>query len=356
VFHLEDLGWGPFFQQQLNSEPNTDLVPARVAEEMKGAYRVITQAGLLLATASGRLNHDVITRDGLPAVGDWVLARPVPGEERAVIHQVLRRRTKLSRRAPGEQTAEQIIAANVDTVFLVASLNREFNIRRIERYLTVIWESGAQPVVLLNKADLREDAESLLSNVQSDAIGVPAFLTSGVNGDGIQSLREQIRAGETAVFVGSSGVGKSTLINYLLEDQTQAVREVRSDDRGRHTTTSRQMIVLPGGGVIIDTPGLRELQLWDAEAGIERAFADVESLAQQCAFKNCRHTTEPGCAVTGAIDDGTLDEARFRSYRKLEREQGYVARKQDKSLEIAEKKRWKRIHVANRQRMKLRGR
>ena len=194
MFTLEDLGWGPFFQQQLNSDEPSGLIPGRVAEELKGAYRIATASGLLLASASGRLTHDAVTRDDLPAAGDWVLARVAPGDERAVIHRVLERRTKLSRKAPGEGVAEQIIAANVDTVFLVASLNREFNVRRIERYLAVIWESGATPVVLLNKADLYDDPDGAQAEVESSAPGVAVHLTSGVTGAGVDAIRDAHRA------------------------------------------------------------------------------------------------------------------------------------------------------------------
>ncbi len=356
MFRLEDLGWGPHFQQQLHSEETVALVPARVAEEHKGTYRIYFEAGPTLATLAGRLTHEARTRDELPAVGDWVLARPLPGEERAIIHRLLDRRTKLSRKTAGERTAEQLLAANVDTVFLVASLNQEFNLRRIERYLTVIWESGARPVVVLNKADLCEP-DALRTEAESIAPGVPVHLTSASLARGVDELRRYVGTGQTAVFVGSSGVGKSSLINCLLEQPLQAVREVRAGDgRGRHATTSRQMILLPAGGIVIDTPGLRELQLWDAKAGLGRAFADIDTLASDCAFSDCRHEREPGCAVLRAVKEGGLDDARIHSYRKLEREQSYVARKQDRFLQLDEKKKWKRIHQDNRRRMRLRGR
>ena len=357
MLQLENLGWGPFFQQQLNSAEAEDLLPARIAEELKGTYRIYAECGPMLATTCGRLAHVVVTRDDLPAVGDWVLARPLLAEERAVIHRVLERRTKLSRKMAGERTTEQILAANVDTVFLVASLNQEFNPRRIERYLTVIWESGARPVVVLNKADLCDRPDAVLAEVESVAPGVPAHLTSAVGGDGLAALRRHLQQGETAVFVGSSGVGKSSLINCLLGQPSQIVQQIRhADGRGRHTTTSRQLLIAPTGGIIIDTPGLRELQLWDAEAGLARAFADISSLASSCAFSDCKHSTEPACAVLQALEEGTLDKARISNYRKLEKEQAHIERKQNKSLEIAEKKRWKRIHMDNRQRMRLRGR
>ena len=362
MFRLEDLGWGPFFQQQLNNGDAPELVPARVAEEAKGACRAVTEAGALLATVSGRLRHEALTREQLPATGDWVLLVRVDASS-AVIHRVLERRTKLSRkiasgaeRRSGGRTEEQILAANVDTVFVVAALNRDFNPRRLERYLAAVWESGARPVVVLNKADLHDDLPQAVREAKALSPGVEVIATSILTGEGIDVMRATLRSGETAVFVGSSGVGKSSLINRLLDNDTLTVRGIRDDGRGRHTTTSRQLLMLPGGGVVIDTPGLRELTLWDADAGLERAFADVDSFVQQCAFRDCRHTGEPGCAVLEAIDEGKLPDERFANYRKLEREREFLARRQDKALEIAERKRWKQIHKQNRERMRLRGR
>ncbi len=355
MIRLEDLGWGPFFQQQLNTT-ETDTLPARVVEEMKGAYRVYCEDGLLTATVSGRLRHEALTRDALPATGDWVLVSAVAGEANAIVHRVLGRRTKLSRKVAGERTEEQVLAANVDAVFVVAALNRDLNPRRIERYLTVAWESGARPVVVLNKADLRHDVPDVVGETESLAPGLPVLPTSTLTGQGVDELRTQLIPGETGVFVGSSGVGKSSLLNCLLGNSTQVVRDIRTDGKGRHTTTSRQLFVIPGGGVVIDTPGLRELTIWDAEAGLDRAFADVDAFAKECAFRDCRHSGEPGCAVREAIEGGDLPEERFASYRKLEREIDFMARRQDRALELADRKRWKQIQKQNRERMRLRGR
>jgi len=300
--------------------------------------------------------HTAAGRDDLPATGDWVLARVLPGEDRALVVELLERRTKLSRKEAGERTGEQLLAANVDVVFLVASLNRELNLRRIERYLTAIWESGAQPVIALNKADLAEDVEGLIADVEAIAPGVPVHVTSAETGDGVQELAGRLGPGVTAVFVGSSGVGKSSLINCIIGGEAQTVAGIRQDDKGRHTTTSRQMLVLPGRGVIIDTPGLRELQLWTNESGASMAFSDVETFARDCRFSDCTHEREPGCAVRAALEAERLDEERVRSYRKLERERMYIARKHDQMLQIEEKKRWKQIHKDYRQRMRMRGR
>jgi ribosome biogenesis GTPase len=358
LYSLEDIGWDAHFQQQLEQLNTPGIVPARVAEELRGAYRLHTTFGLVPAVVPGRLLHRATAREDLPAVGDWVLAGTLPGEERMLVLDLFNRRTKLSRQQAGEKFGEQILAANVDTVFLVASLNKELNLRRIERFLTAVWESGARPVIALNKADLSEERAALRSDVEDVTPGVPVVVTSAVTGDGVGELAAHLAPGETAVFIGSSGVGKSSLINRITGEDSQFVSHIRAaDDRGRHTTTTRQMLVLPGRGVIIDTPGLRELQLWDSsESGGSAVFSEIAELAATCAFSDCRHETEPGCAVRAAIEDDRLDQGRFSSYRKLEREQMYVARKHDKSLQIEETRRWKQIHKENRRRMKLRGR
>jgi len=353
---LEDLGWSPHFESQLAGRDPDGLFPARIAEELKGAYRIYVDGRLLPAVLPGKMLHTAAGRDDLPATGDWVLARPLPGEDRALVVELLERRTKLSRKEAGERTGEQLLAANVDLVFLVASLNRELNLRRIERYLTAIWESGAQPVIALNKADLAEEAAALFLEVEAIAPGVPVHVTSAATGEGVDELAAHLGPGLTAVFVGSSGVGKSSLINCIIGTEAQTVAGIREDGKGRHTTTSRQMLVLPGRGVIIDTPGLRELQLWTNESGASMAFSDVETFAGDCRFSDCTHEREPGCAVRAALEADRLDEDRVRSYRKLERERIYIARKHDQALQLEEKKRWKQIHKDNRQRMRIRGR
>ena len=355
MYSLEELGWGPQFQPPTDTRIE-DLIPARVAEEQRGAYLLFAESGPLEGIVTGRLIHEASGRDEFPAVGDWVFARPLLGEARAVIQQVLPRQTKLSRKAAGERTDEQIMAANVDTVFLVASLNHELNVRRIERYLAVASDSGARPVIILNKADLAEGAAAQLSAVEGAAPGVDVHVTSALTGDGVDAVCGYLAPGQTVVFVGSSGVGKSSLVNRLLGRSAQAVREIRSDDKGRHTTTSRQMLFVPGGGLIIDTPGLRELQLWATGQGISHTFADIDELAGECAFSDCTHAAEPGCAVQSALDDGRLDFGRMESYRKLQREQEFIESKKDVSLRLAQKNKWKAIHKANRERMKFRGR
>ena len=328
---------------------------------MKGAYHVSTEAGPLTASIRGRLLHEAAMSEGLPAAGDWVLVERLPGEDRGVIVGLFERRTQLTRMRPSpnprsQRTEEQVLAANVDAVFVVGALNRDCNPRRIERYLTVAWQSGARPVVVLNKADLRNDVPDVVRATESLAPGLPVLATSTLSREGVDQMRTQLKPGETAVFVGSSGVGKSSLLNCLLGDPIQVVRDIRADGKGRHTTTSRQLVLIPGGAVVIDTPGLRELTLWHAEDGLDRSFADVDAFAWECAFRDCHHAGEPGCAVRDAIEGGDLPEERFASYRKLEREIDFVARRRDKALELAERKRWKQIHKQNRERMRFRGR
>ncbi len=354
MYSLQDLGWGPFFQNHI-TDPRAGLFPARVAGHSHGIYRLLSASGDLTASVAGRLAHEAAQRAALPVVGDWVLGRLAsPGQ--AVIENVLERRTKLSRIAPGERTEEQILATNVDVVFLVTSLTREFNPRRIERYLVQIWESGARPVIVLNKEDLVESPDEFLRQAEETPL-VDVLLTSATTGSGIERLRGRLGAGETAVFVGSSGVGKSSIINRLLGDTVQAVRAVRAgDDRGRHTTAAREMLLLPAGGVIIDTPGLRELQVLADPSTLGQTFPDVDKLAADCAFRDCMHVSEPGCAVKAAVEDGALDGARLRGYHKLQRELDYAERRTDRSSQLAEKRKWKQIQKQYRQRCRERER
>jgi ribosome biogenesis GTPase / thiamine phosphate phosphatase len=360
VYALQELGWCEFFAQQntQHGDGESNVVPARIAEENRERYRLFSEHGEFLAEVSGKLRHATTSRADLPAVGDWVLAQLRLRENRATIHGVLRRKGKFSRKIAGRKTEEQIVAANVDVVFLVSSLNREFNPRRIERYLTLAWDSGARPVVVLNKADLCESAEAFRTAAETAATGAPVVLASATRGDGLAELRALLRgraegqeccegpvlqqqSGLTAALLGSSGVGKSSLINALIGEQsaalpggvplaTQAVR--KGDDRGRHTTTTRQLLLVPGGGVLIDTPGMRELQLWDAADGIGRTFGDIQELAARCKFRDCKHQSEPGCAVRAAVEAEALDAERVESFHKLEREEQFLEAKQDAAI------------------------
>lgn len=339
VYALKDLGWSEVFATQIETG-SEDLIPARIAEENRELYRIFCAQGEFLAELSGKLRHATTSRADLPAVGDWILAQPRLGENRATIHRVLPRKGKFSRKIAGRKTEEQILAANVDIVFLVSSLNRDFNPRRIERYLTLAWDSGARPVIVLNKSDLCEGAEIFRAQAEDAALGSRVILTSATRGDGLAELRSILQPALTGALLGSSGVGKSSLINAILGVTlgsaaseplaTQAVRA--ADDKGRHTTTTRQLILIPGGGVLIDTPGMRELQLWDASDGISRAFTDIQELAASCKFRDCRHKNEPGCAVHAAVSTNALDEERLENFHKLEREEQFLEAKQDAAL------------------------
>jgi ribosome biogenesis GTPase len=323
--NLIDLGWDDGFAASF--EPHKDdCEPARVAAQHRGGYDVLTEGGERRASLTGRLRHEAASAAELPAVGDWVALR----EE--TIQAVLPRRSAFSRKAAWAPTEEQVLAANLDAIFVVSGLDADLNLRRLERYLTLAWESGATPVLVLTKADLCEDVDAALFEVEQVAVGVAAHAVSNVSGAGIDELVPYLAPARTVALLGSSGVGKSTLANRLAGEELQATHEIREDGRGRHTTTSRQLIHLPGGALLVDTPGLREVQLWDADEGINEAFADVDELAAGCRFNDCAHLHEPGCAVQAAIDEGRLPRERLQSYRLLQRELQRLALKQDARL------------------------
>jgi ribosome biogenesis GTPase len=349
---LEQLGWTPVWKSAFALIENQDLEPARVLEEQKDLLRVGTARGALWAVTAGRLLHGAAGPEELPAVGDWVAVEArAPTEGRSRIHALLPRRSALVRKTAFRRTQAQVVAANVDTVFCVTSLNRDFNPRRLERYLALVWESGARPVLLLNKADLCADAEARRAEAETAAMGVPVHTVSAREGLGLDALERHLGGGETTAVIGSSGVGKSTLINRLAGAELLAVKEIRADDdRGRHTTTHRQLVRLPGGALLIDTPGMRELALWESEEGLEQAFGEIEEAAARCRFRDCRHDGEPGCAIRAALADGTLDAERYASYVKLKRELAHLARRQSERATLDAKRRWKRMTVANRSR------
>jgi len=350
---LEDLGWTPAFAQAFDAHRMDGVFPARVSLEHTHIYRVIAPDGESLARVSGRLRHDAAGRADFPAVGDWVAVEAAPGKGDARIRAVLPRATHFSRRAAGNPTEEQVVAANIDVVFLVSGLDHDFNPRRIERYLVTAWESGAAPVIVLNKADLVDDAAAWVAEVGALAAGVPVHAVSARRPESMAALRDHLGPGRTAALLGSSGVGKSSIANTLIGEELLRTREVReSDSRGRHTTTGRQLVLLPGGGILIDTPGMRELQLWETGEAVAGAFADVESIGESCRFRDCRHAGEPGCAVVAAVASGMLPEARLDSYRKLQGEQAFQATQQDERARIEVKRRGKIGAKALRTRLK----
>ena len=350
---LRRFGWDDRLAEAFAPYAADGLIPGRVALEHTHIYRVLTSEDEILARVAGRLRHQAGARSDFPAVGDWVALDPSAHDGEARIRAVLPRRSRFSRRAAGDPTEEQIVAANIDTVFLVAGLDGDFNPRRIERYLLVATESGAAPVIVLNKADMVEDAQPLAASVRALAAGAPVHVVSCRAPETLAPLRQHLGEGRTGALLGSSGVGKSTIVNRLVGYNLLATRAVRlSDSRGRHTSAARQLVLLPGGGVLIDTPGMRELQLWDSGDGLTAAFTDIETLAAGCRFRDCRHRQEPGCAIRAAIDAGGVSVARLDSYHKLQDEQAHQARQMDQRAQIDEKRRSKAASKALAKRLK----
>lgn len=341
---LESLGWSPTWQEKLEALSDPGLAPARVAIEAQGSYTVMAERPLA-ARLSGKFRHDSHTREELPSVGDWVALRPGADGDTGTIEAVLPRSSAFVRKVAGFETEAQVVAANVDLVFVVAPIEHAVNLRSIERYLTISWQSGSVPVVVLTKSDVCEDVAGALSAVEAIAPGVDVHAVSAVTGEGLRELASIIDGGRTVALLGPSGAGKSTLVNALVGAHVMAVQEVRDfDGKGRHTTTHRELIPLPAGGALIDTPGMRELQLWDADEGIEATFGDIAELAGACRFDDCAHESEPGCAVKRAVADGDLPAERLASYRKQLRELAAIARKRDKRLSSLESKKWRKVH------------
>jgi ribosome biogenesis GTPase len=340
---LADLGWSPAFA--LAHAPHAALgrEPARVVAEDRGSYQVLAASGELRAAVSGRFRFDADNDPAaFPAVGDWVAVEGGMSGE-TVIHAVLPRRSALVRQASGKRTEAQVVGANLDVVFVVASLNGDLNLRRLERYVAAAWESGAEPIVLLSKADLGTGIDEVLFAVGGVAAGATTLVVSSFDGRGVDEVRERIGPGRTVAFVGSSGVGKSTLLNKLAGEDRALVRDIREDDaRGRHTTTRRELHLLPGGGLVLDTPGMRELALWDTD-GLEQTFTDVDEIVARCRFGNCRHNGEPGCAIAAALADGSLAVDRHDSWQKLQRETAHHERRVDALARAEERRKWKAI-------------
>jgi ribosome biogenesis GTPase len=341
----ERFGWNDFFEQQIGQEERAGLLWARVVEEQRGLYRVSGDVDGW-AEVSGRFRHESAHAADFPAVGDWV------GVEQGIIHRRLHRRSTVSRAAAGRAVDQQVLAANVDTLFLVTALAEDLSVRRLERYLTMAWDAGAVPVVLLNKADLSEDPEAERESVRARLPMVDVFFVCALKPaalGGLDALAPYLRPAQTVALLGSSGVGKSTLINRLLGREALKTAAISDEDgKGRHTTTSRQLVELPGGALLIDTPGMRELQPWADGSAVDAAFDDIAALAGECRFTDCGHAGEPGCAVRDAVDSGRLDADRLEHYRRLGREAAFEERKRNKAAASEEKRRWKQIHQAQR--------
>ena len=338
---LTDLGWNDRLAAQFAAWTATpDVEPGRVIIEFNYLYRIGVEQGEIEAVLTGRLKHRAGRRSELPAVGDWVVVRRRVHRERGAIVGVLPRYSKFSRRAAGNVTDEQVVAANVDVVFIVMALDADFSLRRLERYLLLARESGAEPVVLLSKPDLAPDPSARAAEVAGIAGNAPVLIVSPREGRGVEQVAAYLAPGRTGALLGSSGVGKSTIINRLVGRDVQKTREVReADARGRHTTTHRELVVLPSGGLIIDTPGMRELQLWDVGEAVRETFEDVEALAGSCHFTDCRHRDEPRCAVKAAVEQGRLARSRLDSYLKLQEEIASAARQQDQRAMIEARRR-----------------
>lgn len=350
---LTSLGWTARLAEAFAPHEVRGYSPARVSLEHTHIYRVLTPDGETLARVAGRLRHQASTRADFPAVGDWVAIELDPQGSEARIRAILPRTSRFSRRAAGNPTEEQIVAANIDTVFLVAGLDGDFNPRRLERYLVVAWESGASPVVVLNKADLVDDPDVRVEEVRALAQGVPVHAISCRKPPTLEPLRQYLGRGQTAALLGSSGVGKSTIVNRLVGRELLPTGEVReSDSRGRHTTAGRQLVLLPEQGILIDTPGMRELQLWETGEALDGTFGDIEALAEGCRFRDCRHRSEPGCAVVAAVADGSLAPERLQSLHKLADEQAYQARQQNQRAQLDEKRRARIMTKAMTRRLK----
>lgn len=345
---LERFGWNDEIARAFE-EHAPGLEPGRVAVQHRGVWEVVTKDGDALVEITGRFRHAAEPGE-LPVVGDWVGLRDGP------IDAVLPRSSKFSRKTAWTEVSEQVLVANVDVAFLVMGLDeRDFKVRRLERYLTTAWEGGATPVIVLNKVDLASDLEAQIAETETVAFGVPIHAVSAETGEGVEDLRRHLTGNRTVALLGSSGVGKSSIINRLLGEEHFRIGDVRSDGRGRHTTTHRELVPVPGGGVIVDTPGLRELQLWESDGGLDQAFADVAELVAQCRFSDCEHRTEPGCAIKSALADGSLASERWESYLKLQRELARLESKLDPKLRSEQRKKWAAVTKSHRHRGKVVG-
>lgn len=345
MFNLTSLGWNKFFENEFKGYKQQGFIPGRIAIENKTNYLICTEFGEAIGECSGKLMFASETTSELPKVGDWVATSLYDNNEKAVIHEVITRSTKLSRKSIDKKVSEQIIATNVDLVFIVQALDDNFNINRLERYLTAVYQSGAKPVIILNKSDLCFDTEVKFGKVKKLKDELDVIAVSAVDKTGIDKLYQFISEGTTIAFIGSSGVGKSTLINLLLGEEHFKTNEIREvDSRGKHTTSHRELVLLPNGGMLIDTPGMREFGVWSSQTSLNKTFDEFEEIAANCKFKDCTHIHETDCAVLEALNNGLIEEERYKNYLKLQKEVKFLKTKVDKFAELEEKRKWKNIN------------
>jgi ribosome biogenesis GTPase len=341
---LETIGWDVFFEESFGPYQIQGLVPGRITQVQRKSCIALTENGEIEVRVSGKFRYDTFEKGSYPVVGDWVGIKKEFNDDKGVIQAVLPRRSKFSRKVAGKVTEEQIIVANVDIVWIVSGLDNDFNIQRIERYLTLASESGSKPVVILNKSDICNDPDAKIEQVKRIAPSTPIHSISAELNQGLDILNQYLGKGKTIALIGSSGAGKSTIINRLLGVDRQKVGAVRkSDSHGRHITTYREMIMLPNGGMIIDNPGMREIQLWSKGESLNDVFKDIEEIAQQCRFRDCMHESEPGCAIKDALDKGELDPRRYTHYLKLRKEVKFLSIKQNEMVRSTEKAKWKNM-------------
>ena len=337
--------WGASEQYYKIASVHPEYELGRVISQEKDLFRLVMDKEECMARVSGKFRYNVSAISEFPSVGDFVLVEHSFKDDVALIHKVLQRKSVFIRKAAGKNCMEQVVAANIDTIFLCMALNGDFNIRRLERYLSIAWDSGAVPVIILTKIDLCDDLQAKRFEIENVAVGVPVMEPSGLTGDGLQQIKQYLQKTKTVAFIGSSGVGKSTLINRLLGEECLKTNTIRKDDKGRHTTTHRELFLIPDSGMVIDTPGM-----WKAGKGIEHAFSDIEKLAEKCRFHNCTNTSEPGCAVRAAMEDGMIDEERLKAYKKLKAENSYM--EDTGNYMLAKKKKFKEIAKYNKNNLK----